>query len=193
MVAEAEPGAIAGSGAAGQWSIEAGQMDGAGAEEAILIVLPAGKPGRVWFVAEREGKSPERKKVSLKGGPITQASVLFSEYRPGAALAHVDAGEGGQVLLHWSGGRLSEVWKVGKIGGDETRWFDLDDLDGDGTSEVIVYVRRALDVITDDEVRTESGGTDDATLSSGAIDARAVYRLDGGKWKKDGRLLESLR
>jgi hypothetical protein len=188
-----EPDARHGRGAAGEWRIESAPMDAGETEEVILVALPAGKPGDVWFLAEREDDDPYRKKVSLKGRPVTHVSVAFPRFRAEAALAHVNAGEGGQVLLHWDGEKLREVWKPGKPKKKESRWFELDDLDADGTSEVIIYFRRELDIYADDEVITESGGADDRTMSSGSVDAVAVYRFDDGKWKKDGDLLESLR
>ncbi len=188
----AEPGAVSGRGDGGEWSVTSAQMDGSGGEEAILVLIRAGRGAKAWFVAERDGKDPTRKKISLKGPPAPRISVAFPPFADGTALAHVDGGEGGQVLLHWHDGKLKEIWKVGRTAADEDYWFEIEDLDADGVPEVIVFFRRELDIYTDDEVISESSGADDQTMSSGKIDAMAVHRWNGSKWKKDKQLLESL-
>ncbi len=189
----AEAAARNGRSQAGEWRVESAQMDGTGGEEAILVVIRSGRGAKAWFVAEREGDDPKRKKVSLKGPPAPRIRVAFPPFTDGTALAHVDAAEGGQVLLHWHDGKLHEIWKIGRTASDEIYWFQLEDLDADGVPEVLVFFRRELDVYTDDEVISESGGVDDQTLSSAKTDALAVYRWDDGKWKKDEQLLGSLR
>jgi hypothetical protein len=193
MVEAAEPGATSGSAAWGRWSLEAGQMDGQGSPEAVLIILPAGRPGKIFFFAEREGKKPEKKKVKLKGSPVVHASVAFHEFTEGRAIAHVDGGESGQIILHWTGQKLEEVWKIGRVRDDERHWFNLDDLDGDGISEVIRFFRRELDVFTNEDELAGEGGAADRRQSGGQIDAVAVYRWHDGKWKGDKALLESLK
>ena len=191
MAEAAEPGARSGSGPAGRWSLEAGAMDGVGTDEAILVILPAGRPGKVYFFADREGKDPERKQVKLKGPPVTYASVAFHAYTEDAAVAHVDAGESGQVILHWNGKKLGEVWKIGQIRDDERHWFNVEDLDGDGVREIVRFFRRDLDVYTDEDDLADEGGS--VRQEAGQVDAVAVYRWADGKWKKDKALLESLK
>ena len=193
MAKSAAPGATSGSGVWGRWRIESGQMDGAGSPEAFLVILPAGRPGEVLFLAEREGKDPVRKKVSLKGGPVVRASVAFHPFAEGRALAHVDADDSGQALLHWNGDKLDTIWKVGRVRDDERHWFNLDDLDADGVSEVIVFFRRELDVFTNEDELAGEGGADDRTQSRGQIDAVAVHRWHDGRWKKSKDMLESIR
>jgi hypothetical protein len=192
LVELASPESLRAQGPAGKWFIASGQMDGAGSEEAILVVLPRNRPGTITFFAEREDRRLVRKKISLKDEAVTRASVSFPGYRPGHSLAHVDAGDGGQVLLCWTGRKLVDVWKVGRPSGQELSWFELEDLDGDEIAEVISYVRREVDVYADEEIR-ESGGVDDRSSSSDHVTAVAVHRLANGKWKKDKKLLEGLR
>lgn len=192
MAEAAEPGALSGSGAWGRWTVSTGQMDGAGAPEVVLVVLPAGRPGKVRFLAEREGKDPEKKTVKLKGPPLTHATVAFLEFADGQAVAHVDGGPSGQVILSWDGKKLREISKIGKVRDDERHWFVVEDLDGDGVSEIIRYFRRELDVYTnEDELAGEGGAA--AERQGKAIDAVAVWRRDDGKWKKDKALLESVQ
>lgn len=191
LAAAADAGAQNGSSAAGRWSIHAGEMDGAGSAEALLVILPTNKPGKVVFVAARPDKDPVRKNVKLGGSPLVSASVSFTEFAPGRSLAHVDGGESGQRLLYWNGKDLKDVWKAGRPAPGESRWFDLEDLDGDGTAEVVIYVRRDLDTETDDEFGISASGMD--RQASAQVDALEVHRLKDGKWKKDKKLLESLR
>jgi len=190
MAEAAGPGVLRGDGAAGRWAVEAGSMDGSGSDEAILVILPEGRPGRILFLAEREGKDPERKDVRLKGPPVTRVAVTFHEFSEGRSVAHVDAGESGQAILGWNGKKLQEIWKIGKVRDDERHWFNVEDLDADGVSEVIRYFRRELDVFTDeDELGAEGGAAD--RRQAGATDAVAVYRWDGDRWKEDQALLET--
>ncbi|MGH2570280.1 MAG: hypothetical protein ACRDGR_03590 [bacterium] len=192
MSAAAGPGATSGSGASGRWSISAEQMDGAGAPEAILVVLPAGQPGRICFLAERAGEEPERRDVKLKGGPITSASVVFHPFAEGKAIAFIDGGTSGQALVGWNGEKLEEIWKIGKVRDDERHWFHVEDVDGDGVSEVVRFFRRELDVYTtEDELAGEGGAAD--RMMAGQVDAAAVYRWDGAKWREDRALLDGLK
>lgn len=177
---------------AGSWSIDAEDLDGSGTAEAILTVLPTGRPGEVVFFGERDGGKIELKKVRLKGGHLVRASVAFPRFADGAFFAHVNGREAGQVLLYWNGDDLERVWEVGKVRENEARWFELEDLNEDGTSEVITYYRRELDVFTDEDELSGTGGSD-ANLTSGKIDVESVLRFDDGKWKKDRGMLESLR
>ncbi len=182
--------ALEGQGSFGRWWITAGEMDGAGAAEAVLVWLPAGKKGKVHFVAPRPDDQPKVKEIKLKGAPLADASVSFVEYGAGRSLLHVNGGESGQALLSWDGNNLRDVWKVGKTRPDETRWFELEDLDADGAREVIVYVRRDLGAMDEDLDLGESGADQRITEQ---VDPVAVYRLDDGRWKRSGDLLESLR
>ena len=105
------------------------------------------------------------------------------------ALAHVDGGEAGQVLLHWNGKDLKTVWKVGKSAGDDRHWFVLEDLDGDAVREVVAFVQRELDIFFDeDELEEETAGG-----GAAETDAVAVFRWNGKDWKKDKELLQGLR
>jgi hypothetical protein len=192
MSAEAAPGATSGSGASGRWSISAEQMDGAGGPEAILVILPAGQPGRICFLAEREGGEPEKRDVKLKGGPIRSASVVFLPFAEGKELAFLDGGTSGQALVGWNGEKLEEIWKIGKTRDDERHWLQVEDVDGDGVSEVVRFFRRELDVYTtEDELAGEGGAAD--RLMAGQVDAVAVYRWDGAKWREDRTLLDGLK
>jgi hypothetical protein len=192
MAEAAEDAATSGSSAAGRWFVATGEMDGSGSPEAILVVLPTGRPGQVRFFAEREGKSPEEKTVKLKGAPLVHASINFHEFTEGRALAHVDGGESGQAILGWNGKKLEEIWKIGKTRDDERHWFDVEDLNGDGVSEVVRFFRRELDVYTNEDDLGDEGGAADRRMGN-ATDAVAVYRWSDGKWKKDGALLESVK
>jgi hypothetical protein len=192
MAAAAEPGATSGSGAFGRWSISAAQMDGAGAPEAILVVLPAAHPGTICFFAAREAADPQKKTLKLKGPPITWASVTFHEFAKEQAIAHVDGGTSGQVLVGWNGEKLEEIWKIGKIREDEHHGVNVEDLDGDGVSEVVRYFRRELDVYTNEDELAGEGGAGDRAQAGGQVDPVAVYRWDGSKWKEDRALLESV-
>jgi hypothetical protein len=175
----------------GRWWITTGEMDGQGGPEAVLVWLPAGKKGEIHFVSGKEGDSPEVKKVKLKGKPVVDAAIAFPSFEEGKSLLHVNAGEGGQVLLFWDGKDLDDVWEVGKTRPDETRWFELEDLDADGRREVISYVRRDLGGAMDDELDLGDAGADRRTTDQ--VDPVAVFRLDGDQWKKDAELLEGLR
>jgi hypothetical protein len=188
LLAGAAPDALEGDGAAGSWRISCGQMDGAGAAEAWLVSLPAGRSGSVEFLAS-DGDRITRQSLKLRGGPVSRATVRFLPYGEDRSLAHVDGGSGGQVLVHWDGSKLNTVWKVGKVRDRERHWFDVEDVDGDGIAEVMAYFRRELDVFfAEDEVDEPSAGARTDT-----VDLVAVYRLDGGKWKKDSSLLEARR
>jgi hypothetical protein len=192
MAAAAEPGATSGSGASGRWWIAAEQMDGAGAPEAILVILPAGQSGTICFLAEREGAEPEKRDVKLKGPPITSASVAFLAFAEGKAVAYVDGGASGQALVGWNGEKLEEIWKIGKIRDDERHWLHVEDVNDDGVAEVVRYFRRELDVYTtEDELAGEGGAAD--RLMAGQVDAVAVYRWDGTKWREDRALLDGLK
>jgi hypothetical protein len=181
-----------GASEAGTWSIDSEDLDGSGTAEAILTILPAGRPGEAYFFAERDGGTVERKKISFGGGHLARASVSFPRFRANGRLAHVHGREAGQVLLYWNGDALEKVWEVGKVREKESRWFEVEDLDGDEISEVITYYRRELDVFTDEDELSGTGGSD-AGLTAGKIDVESVLRYDDGKWKKDRGLLESLR
>ena len=82
--------------------------------------------------------------MKLKGPPLTRATVAFLEFAPDQAVAHVDGGPSGQVILSWDGKKLHEVSKIGKVRDDERHWFVVEDLDGDGVSEIIRYFGRDI-------------------------------------------------
>ena len=104
----------------------------------------------------------------------------------------MDAGAAGQALLEWNGKKLARVWEVGKTTDDESHWFEVEDLDGDGVSEVIVYLRRELDVFYVDEDALDQGsGSDPSAIDQ--VDAVGVYRYEKGRWKKSKQLLDDLR
>lgn len=180
--------ALSGNGAAGSWRIVAGEMNGAGGEEALLVVLPTDRGGWVRFFAEREGKGPVEKKVKLAGA-TRRISVSFETFAEGRALASVDGGDGGQALLHWDGKDLKTVWKAGAASKGDHYWHELEDLDGDDVSEVVAYVQRELNVFLDED-ELEEGTAGGGGLE---VDAVAVYRWNGADWKKDKKLLEGLR
>jgi hypothetical protein len=192
MAEAVEPGATSGEGPPGRWSISAAQMDGAGAPEAVLVVLPSGQPGSIFFLAEREGKEPEKRALKLKGPPIGWASATFHEFTQGRAVAHVDAGTSGQLLLGWNGEKLEEIWKIGKIRDDERHWLIVEDLDGDDVAEIARYFRRELDVYTNEDELSGTGGGAADRADARHTDAVAVYRWDGAKWREDRALLESV-
>lgn len=181
------------SGPEGRWTVEPADLNGDGVEEAFLVALPAGHGGEVTFLYHKDGTASgewETKRVKLGGGPVTEAAVRVTPVGEGRSLAHVDGGEGGQALLAWHDGKLDTVWKVGRSREGERRWFVLEDLDGNGVDEVVEYFQRELDVFFADEDDLEDGAAGGATSQ---VDAVAVYRLDGGSWKKDRDLLESRR
>jgi hypothetical protein len=168
-------------------------LDADGVSEAFLIALPAGKPGEVTFLHRKDGAAGgewKARRVELEGGPVTDVSVDAQALGDGTSLAWVNGGPGGQALLHWRGGELDAVWKTGKPREGERRWFVLEDLDGSGVSEVVEYFQRELDDFYADEDDLEDGAAGGATTR---IDAVAVYRLDGGSWKRDRDLLERRR
>ncbi len=193
MAEDVEPGALRGDGPAGSWQVYPGEMDGAEPLEAVLVVLPKERRGEVHFFAQRENGRLLHKKISLKGGVLTFATVNYEVYAPGKALLHLQGGEAGQVLCWWNGRKLAKVWGVGKQREQERHWFELDDLDDDGIFEVITYVRRETDVFRDDEFLDAAAGGHDQTLSADQVDALAVYHLEDGSWRKSRELLEDLR
>lgn len=190
--AETAAGGAAKEGA-GSWSTVLHDLDGDGVSEAFLIALPAGRPGEVTFLHRRDGAAAgdwQARRVELEGGPALEVSVHAQPLGNGRSLAWVNAGPGGQALLYWSGGKLDTVWKVGKPREGERRWFVLEDLDENGVDEVVEYFQREMDDFYADEDDLEDDAAGGATTR---IDAVAVYRLDGDRWKKDRDLLESRR
>jgi hypothetical protein len=193
--AEAQAGAgprAAAQGPAGAWSVVLHDLDGNGTSEAFLTALPAGRGGEVTFLYRKDGEGGDwaSKDVKLEGGPVTEVRVDALPVGDGRSLAHVHAGPGGQALLHWSGGKLETVWKTGKPREGERRWTVLEDLNGDGTAEVVEYFQREMDDFFADEDDLEDNAAGGATTR---VDAVAVHRLDGDRWKKDRDLLESRR
>lgn len=182
-----------GSGPAGRWSVTTADLNGDGTEEAFLIALPADHAGEVTFLYRKDG-APDgdwgTKKVKLEGGGVVDASVDVTPIGDGRSLADVQGGDAGQALLAWNGRKLDTVWKAGRPGEGERRWFVLEDLDENGVDEVVEYFQRELDVNFADEDDLEVGGAGGTTTR---VDAVAVYRLEGDDWKKDRDLLESLR
>ncbi|MHC4925697.1 MAG: hypothetical protein ACYTG4_16760 [Planctomycetota bacterium] len=188
LLAGADAG-LSGESDAGRWFVAADEMDGVGPAEAVLVVLESGRPGVVRFIAQEGNGKITDKKLKLKAGPLSGASVSFASFGKGRRLAHVDGGNAGQVLLHWNGDKLSTVWEVGRASGDEHHWFEMEDLDGDGTGEVVCYIRRTLDIfLDDDDLDGGSGGAGRET-----VDVVAVQRYEDGRWKKSRDLLEGLR
>jgi hypothetical protein len=186
-------GATSGSGPAGEWRIEAIDLDGDRAAEAFLVVEPADGGGHVRFLARSgDGDGVISEKVKVDGGVEAAVSIRAEAFAEGRALAHVGGAGAGQVLLHWDGRRLATVWNAAAPRTGERHWFDVEDLDGDGTGEVVAYFHRALDEFFAEEQIDETSAGDTSDTSS-SVDAVAVFRLDGGKWKKDGELLEGLR
>jgi hypothetical protein len=184
-------GATSGSGPAGEWRIEAVDLDGDGAAEAFLVVEPAEGAGEVRFLARR-GDEVATEKVKVDGGVAGAVSIRAEAFAEGRAFAHVEGAGSGQVLLHWDGRKLATVWSAAAPRTGERHWFDVEDLNGDGTGEVVAYFHRALDEFFAEEQIDETSAGDTSDTSS-SVDAVAVFRFDGGKWKKDADLLEGLR
>ena len=73
-------------------------MDGQGSTEAFLVVLPAGRPGKIFFFGEREGKKPEKKKTvdkvidfdASEGDAIIIADEVVDELTEDPTLAIAD-------------------------------------------------------------------------------------------------------
>ena len=65
--------------------------------------------------------------------------------------------------------------------------------DGGASREPVGVAEVEVAVVGPQAPGDESGGGEDQTMSSSQVDARAVYRLRDGDWKKDKKLLESLR
>jgi hypothetical protein len=191
MAEGAAPEARAGTGPAGEWRIEALELNGDGAAEAFLVVRPASGGGEVRFVARR-GEEVVGERVKLDGGAPAAVTIRAQPFAEGRALAHVDGAGSGQALLHWDGKKLATVWSAAAPRSGERHWFDVEDLNGDGTGEVVAYFHRALDEFFAEEQIDETSAGDTSDTSS-QVDAVAVFRFDGGKWKKDSALLESLR
>jgi len=190
VLGDAAAGALRGAGEAGEWWVEAGDLDGDGSAEAFLAVLPTGRSGEVRFFARKKGGGIVEKRIKLAGGALTAVSIRFEPFAPGRSLAHVDGRLAGQVLLDWNGEKLETVWKVGKTRPGERYWFTLEDLDGDGVSEVSTYFQRELDVQYTDE---EDPGVPGVAANTERIDLTAVYRWSEGRWRKDDRLLDERR
>jgi hypothetical protein len=183
-----EAGANFGESPSGRWSIESAQMDSTGSAEAILLLAPKDHPPEVIFFAERDAEQVTKKRISWKGSG--GVAVRFQQFAPERALVHVDAGEDSQSLLHWDGSKLTAVWEIERAPEGERRWFHMEDLDDDGVSEVISYVKRNVDVFFADETDFDvRAGGEERT----AIDAVAVLRYEKGKWKKSATLLEGMR
>jgi hypothetical protein len=191
MAEGAAPDAWAGNGPAGEWRIETLELNGDGAAEAFLVVKPVGGGGEIRFFARR-GEDVVSEKVKLDGGAPSAVSIRAESFAEGRSLAHVDGAGSGQALLHWDGKKLAVVWSAAAPRSGERHWFDVEDLNGDGTGEVVTYFHRALDEFFAEEQIDETSAGDTSDTSS-QVDAVAVFRLDGGKWKKDGALLEGLR
>ncbi len=160
-----------------------GEMDGAPPEEVIVL---GGREHPATFLAEAGGKI-FRKGVKLAGrAPIT---VAFHPFTKDRSLVQVSGGEsGGSVLLSWNGKKLDTVWESGKARPGESRWFEIDDLDDDGISEVVTYQRAELDVAGDDEIGETSTGS-----SSESLGPTSVLRWTDGRWREDSKLFESLQ
>jgi hypothetical protein len=172
----------------GRFEILHGEMDGAGGAEGVLLVRPAGKPLRVVFLADVGGKAV-RKTVKLPATTGTDAIVTFLPFVEGKALCQVQGGPAGAVLLSWDGRKLDVVWSSGRPRTGESRWFELEDLDGDRTLEIVAYHRRALETAVEDDLDQGSSG------ASAAEEAEpvSVLRWSGRAWEKKDDLLGRLR
>ena len=181
-LAEAAGAASSGDGPGGRFELLQGEMDGTAPEEGVVVIHEAGKRPRVVFFGAA-GEEVVRKTVKLPGA-AAEISAAFLPFAEGRSLVHVQGGRGGAVLLAWDGRGMDVVWSSGKPREDESRWFELDDLDGDGTREIVAYQKLLIDVAPDDEMG-------EAVSGSSVEEARptGVLRWDGSKWRKDEKLL----
>lgn len=188
LAAAAPPESLRFEGTEGSFRLEVGEMTGSEPPEALLVARAADKPLRVVFLAESDGKIV-RKPIKLPASGTGDAVVTFLPFAEGKSLAQVQGGSAGAVLLVWDGRKLDVVWDSGKPTAGESRWFELEDLDDDGTLEVVTYHRRALDASVEDELAQETPG---ASASEEAAPI-SVLRWDGGRWEKSEKLLQGLR
>ena len=188
LAGAAPPESLRYEGSEGRFQLEVGEMDGVGPGEGLLVVHPAGKAARVVFLAETEGKVV-RKPVKLPASIVGEAVTSFLPFAEGKALAQVQGGGAGAVLLAWDGRKLDVVWDSGKPSTEESRWFELEDLDDDHTLEIVAYHRRALDLAAEDDLSEQTGG------ASGTVEAAplSVLRWNGSRWEKSEELLHRLR
>lgn len=176
------------SGPGGEYRVYPLELDGAEPAECVLTFQEPGKPARAVFLGVAGGKVT-RFAVDLPGGDAERSPVVtqvaFSDTQ---ALVVVKDSKSGSVLVGWDGKSASTVWDSGKPRKGETRWYELDDLDEDGVREIVTYQKSVLDVALDDDFGETAGGG-----STEIVEPVAVLRLDGGKWKKEPKLLEGLR
>jgi hypothetical protein len=185
LAALAPPGAREYDGPEGAFRVEVGEMDGAAPEEAFVLVLRPSRPAT--FLADASGKIV-RKSVKLPGR-ADGLDAVFQPFAEGRSLVLVSGGEGAaSALLAWNGKKLDTVWESGRPRAGESRWFELDDLNDDGVREVVTYQRAELDVASDDEIGETSTGS-----SAESLGPTSVLRLEGGQWREDSDLLDSLR
>ncbi len=176
------------SGPGGEYRIYPVELDGVEPTECVLTFQEAGKPARAVFFG-LAGDKVARSAVDLPGGDAERSPVvsvvMFSDT---GGLAAVKDAKAGSVLVAWDGKSTSIVWDSGRPRKGETRWYELDDLDEDGVREIVTYQKSVLDAAPDDDLGETAGGG-----STEIVEPVSVVRLDGGKWKKEPKLLEGLR
>lgn len=176
------------SGPGGEYRVHPVELDGAEPTECVLTFQESGKPARAVFLGLAGGKVV-RTAVDLPGGdparPPVVATVAFSDT---LSLVSVKDSKAGGVLVAWDGQAAEIVWDSGKPKKGEFRWYELDDLDEDGVREIVTYQKSVLDIALDDELGERGGGG-----TSEIVEPIAVLRRDGGKWKKEPKLLDGLR
>ncbi|MFN8179832.1 MAG: hypothetical protein U0167_18015 [bacterium] len=185
LAAAAPPDSLQYAGPEGAFQLVVGEMNGAPPAEGLLIVRPADKPVRVVFLGEADGKSV-RKTVKLPKDEAGEVSAQLVAFAEGKALGQIRGASGSSVLVSWDGGKCEVVWSSEK-GTQDTRWFELEDLDGDHTREIVTYQRRAIDASAEDEFVRESQGAAPTEEAS----AVAVLKWTGSKWEKDDELLST--
>jgi hypothetical protein len=185
LVKAAPPESLQYVGPEGAFQLVVGEMDGAPPAEGLLVIRPADKPVRVVFLAESGGKAV-RKSVKLPGEEAGDVSAQFVSFAEGKALGQIRGATGSTVLVGWDGRQCEVVWSSEKSTQD-SRWFELEDLDGDHTREIVTYQRRAIDASAEDEFVRESQGA----VPTEEASAVAVLKWNGSKWEKDDKLLRT--
>jgi len=185
LAAAAPPDSLQYAGPEGAFQLGVGEMDGAPPAEGLLVIRPADKPVRVVFLGESGGKSV-RKTVKLPSDEAGEVSAQFVAFAEGKALGQIRGASGSSVLVAWDGGKCEVVWSSEK-GTQDSRWFELEDLDGDHTREIVTYQRRSIDASAEDEFVRESQGAAPTEEAS----AVAVLKWNGGKWEKADKLLSA--
>jgi hypothetical protein len=183
-LAAAAPDSTRYSGPEGSFELTTGEMDGSPPEEGLLVIHDPGKPVRVVFLAT-SGDEIVREEVKLPRRESGDVSARYLPFADGKALGQVRGSPGNSVLVAWNGHDEDVVWKSARDARDEDRWFELDDLDGDGIREIVTYQRRAMDATAEDEFEQEAQGAAPTEQASPV----AVLQWNGKSWEKNDRLL----